>query len=351
MSRKYRYRPLPYDDGRYQPDNGEAFTQWWYFDAEFKSGHRFMIIMQPRMLGNLNDDEAGAVPGISMVVMDPEHHNYHTHEYYPGRFEGDLEHMRGRFGDNLVECEEGRYRLRIHQGGVGAELEYKPLLPPWPPFVGPRGYLAKPLLWPMAPGKFFHYVSFIPRGQVKGRLFLPDGEADVEGVGYHEQGRINTPLAHIFNHWYWIRIFLDDWTFIFPIGSAPGHLHDFGVVALLVYHKDECVTDVFDPTGLFVNHKVLEYQSYEPAGRDDVPRRCLLTARTLGLRLRIEMDLQHVLESFCWQSLVGKTTLQPAWMQHEMDVKVDLRWKGQPIHLEGQGIFESMLIHKGRAGQ
>jgi hypothetical protein len=341
--RETRYKLLPYDSGAYQYDGGDEFTQWWYFDAEFASGHRVMTIMLPRMLGDVDDHENGPVPGITLVVMDPDRNNHHSHQYYQGRFAGDPERMRATFGDNLVQWADGRYRLRVRQGEVGFDLEYKPLLPPWPPLPGRGGFLSRPLIWPFAPGKYFHYASFVPRGRVTGKLFLPDGEVEVTGDGYHEQGRTNAPLASIFSYWYWTRFFIDDWTFIFAAALAPGAIHAGGMRAMLLYHKDECVADLIDGTRLFLNHKVPEYQSYQPAGRDDVPRRCLVNARTRDLRMRVEMDLGHQLEAFCWQPFNGKTVRRPAWLQHVMEVGVDLRWKGRPVRLDGEGVFETML--------
>jgi hypothetical protein len=304
-----------------------------------------MTAFFPRMLGNVDDHAAGPVPGITMVIMEPGYVNHHSHEYYEGRFEGDPGRMRGAFGDNLVEWSwaDGRYRLRVHQGETGYELEYEPLLPPWPPLPGRRGFLAPPLMWHLAPGRYFHYASFVPRGRVTGKLFLTGGEVEVTGTGYHEQGRTTAPLAGIFRYWYWIRLFLDDWTIIFPLTQAPGRLNARGMRALLVYHRDECLADLIDGTRLLLDHRVLEYQPYEPAGRDDVPRRCLFTARKPGLRLRAEMDLKHLLEGFCWQPFTARVDRQPAWMQHVMDVGVDVRWKGRPVRLEGEGIFETML--------
>ena len=206
--------------------------------------------------------------------------------------------------------------------------------------------MAPPFTWAQGLGTYFHYASFVPRGRVTGKLYLPGapgGEVEVSGEGYHEQGRTNAPFAGIFNYWYWTRFFIGDWTFIFPVAQSPARTLHAGMRALLVYHKDECVADLFDLTGLFLHHKVLEDQSYEPAGRDDVPRRCLFTARRPGLRLRVEMNLYHQFEAICWQILADKTIPQPAWLQHVMKVCVDMRWKGKPIHLEGEGIFETML--------
>jgi hypothetical protein len=341
--RETRYKLLPYDSGRYQWDGKGDYFQWWYFDAEFASGHRIMTFMMPRMGQVEGTPEGSLSPGIVLAIMDPEHNNHHSQAYYPGRFEGDPGRMRATFGDNLVEWVDGRYRLQVRQDGLGFDLEYEPLLPPWPPFPGRGGFMASPFTWSQGLGTYFHYASFVPRGRVTGKLLLPDGEVEVAGEGYHEQGRTNALVEGAFDYWYWDRFFLGDWTFIFPVAQSPARTMHATMRALLIYHKGECVADLFDVTGLFLRHKVLEYQSYEPAGRDDVPRRCLFTARQPGLRLRVEMDLHHQFEAICWQSLADTIVRQPAWLQHVMKVGVDLRWKGREVHLEGEGIFETML--------
>jgi hypothetical protein len=94
-------------------------------------------------------------------------------------------------------------------------------------------------------------------------------------------------------------------------------------------------------TGLVLRDKVLERQTYEPAGRHDVPRLYHFDAHLRGLRLSVEMDLYHQLAAFCWKPFAGKAKSTPAWFQHLVDVEVDMRLTGQPIHLEGKGIFEA----------
>lgn len=99
----------------------------------------------------------------------------------------------------------GNYDLSFRQGNLGFELSYQHTLLPWGPFPGRKGYMMKPALWALAPGKYMHYVSFVPRGRVTGRLILPDGEVQVSGKGYHEQGRTDAPIQRAFTYWYWTR--------------------------------------------------------------------------------------------------------------------------------------------------
>ncbi|MFH1150485.1 MAG: hypothetical protein V1748_08425 [Actinomycetota bacterium] len=340
--REGRYKPLPYRSERYQWDGRSEYTQWWFFDGEFESGHRVMTIMMPRVFGAVEDDDNGPVPGITLAVVEPGPVAHRSHAYYPGEFSADESGMRMSFGEDFASFEDGRYRVRVLQGDVGFDLEYRPLLPPWPPFPGRAGFMAKPLLWTLAPGKYFHYASMVPRGAVEGRLFFPGGEVAVSGVGYHEQGRTDARFQGLFSYWYWNRFFLGDWTFIFPVAQAPRRALNATMRALLVYRGDECLADIFDVTGLLLRHRVLEYQKHAPSGRR-LPKRALFEARWRGTDLHVEMELGQEIEAFRFQALGETSALQPVWSQHVMSVAVGGRVAGEPVDLQGEGVFESML--------
>lgn len=337
--RSSRYKLLGRETGWYASD---AALQWWYFDAEFSSGHRMMTVTMPRMVGDVNEDDNGPVPGVTLVIMDPEGRNHHTHAFYPGDFEGGGDRMFARFGGSTIQGDGDRYRVSFRQDGLGFDLGYEPELPPWPPFPGRGGFMMKPLVWAMAPGKYMNYASMVPRGKVTGRLILPDGEVAVAGEGYHEQGRTDAPIQRLFNSWYWTRFFVGEWTFIFPAARAPRRMLNKTMHALLIYRGREPVFDFFDVTGMVLRHEVLERQTSEAGGRSDVPRRAVFSARWPGLRLRVEMDIFHELEAFRFKPFAGSTPEQPAWLQHVMNVAIEMSLDGQRHSMEGQGVFESM---------
>lgn len=251
--------------------------------------------------------------------------------------------MRVEFGENVIELQEGVCRLRFSQGDLGFDLTYAPVLPPWPPFPGRGGYMAKPLVWALAPGRHMHYASMMPRGRVEGSLTLPGGTVDVRGDGYHEQGRTDAPIQRLFTYWYWTRFYLGNWTFIFPVAQSPRRTLNAVMRSLLVYHGNKPVADAFDFSGLLLRHRVLEYQEHPPSGREDIPRRALFTARLPGFRLHAEMDLYHQLEAFRFMPFGVNPPRQPAWLHHVMNVGVEMRAGGRDYTMEGKGVFETML--------
>jgi hypothetical protein len=335
------------DSGRYRPDGSTDFLQWWYFDAEFASGHHMMVTLMPRTLGRIDGDDNGPDPGISLTLTGPDLKNYRSREYYPGKFHGDTERMFARFADNTVEYRDGRFHLSVLQQGIGCDLEYIPRYPPWAPLPGRGGYMARPLVClsqrSLDRNRYFHYASMIPRGRVRGRLTLPGGAIDVEGEGYHEQGRTNSPLHKVFTCWYWTRFFLGDWTFIFPVGESPRATLNAKMRALLVRHREQVVADLFDVTGLVLNHRVKRFVRHPESGREDLPGEAVFSARWPGFRLEAAMALFHQREYFRFSPFTSRAPGAPAWFQHLMRVKVRMRLRGKPIDLEGTGVFETMF--------
>lgn len=344
--RSTRYKVLPYEAACYHEDSSPHFLQWWYFDAEFENGYYLMASMCPRAFGIVDKDGNKPDPTVTITITDPELRNLHSRQYYPGEFSGDPDRMRVAIGQNRMECRDGRYQLLLNQDGLGCELEYIPQLPPWVPTPGRGGYMPRPLVWlsqmRWAKGIYFHYSSLIPKAKVKGKLILPDQEIEVKGVGYHEQGRTNAPLQNVFTYWCWIRFYSGDWTFIFPLGESPRRTLNAKMRALLVYYRNEPVADIFDPTGLFLNHRVRRYELHPASGRE-IPVEFTFRARWPGLKLKIDMELSHERECWPFQPFDNPPPLQPVWLQHFMRYKVEMRWKGRPIVLEGQGLFENML--------
>ncbi len=345
--RSTRYKQLPYESAGYRGDGSPDYLQWWYFDAEFESGHRFMTIMLPRVFGRIDEDGNGPVPGVTLALTDPDLKNYNSRRYYPGEFSGHPQRMEARFAQNSIECRDGRYHLSIEQDGLGCELTYIPRLPPWPPLPGRGGFMSPALVglsqMTLSSGKYFHYASMIPRGRVEGRLILPGGEVKVEGEGYHEQGRANSPLQKVFTYWYWTRFFIGEWTFVMPVAESPRRSLNAKMRALLVYHEGEPVADIFDLTGLLLNHRIKKTRRHPASGRD-VPVEALFSARRPGFRLKAEMELYHERECFLFEPFGDPSPpLVPVWFQHLMRVKVEMRLKGKPIRLEGEGVFETMF--------
>ena len=347
LLRKYS-APLPYSVGKHSYDGSADYLQWWYFDAELECGHHVMMIMMPNAFGEIDDEKNGPDPGITFMIQKPDGSIINSRHFYPTTFSSDPKEMKVYFdGENSIVCENGKYRVLVNQGGIGCDLTFDPIFRPWPPFPGKDGNMFKPLLaaarreWKS--DMFLNYASMIPKAHVTGKLFLsPDEEVVVKGQGYHEQGRLNSPFQKVFTYWYWTRFYLGDWTFVFPVAQAPKHAMNAVMRAVLVYHKDELVADMFDVTGVFLKHKVSSYQK-DPEVGHKLPISTTFSARLPGFVMDVEMTLDQQIERFLFAPFQGSVGKTPGWYQHMMDVKANIRWKGKDYNLEGRGVFETML--------
>lgn len=346
LRRVDRRGSVDYQDARFQSDGTDDYLQWWYFDGDFRSGHRLMVIFLPRNFGRVHGRGNAAEPTVTMTITDPTGRNLQSQRFHLDDFDADPSRMHVRFGGSSIEYGQGQYRMVIDQDGLGCDLVYRPTVSPWAPLPGGDGYMAKALLRAAQRGgssnDFFHYASMMPRAAIEGRLCLDGQSIEVEGNGYHEQGRTNVGLPTVFESWYWTRFFVDDWTFIFVTSRAPRHALNAKMRALLVCRGGEVLYDIFDISGLSLGHRVHQTQTHAPSGRE-LPLKATCWGRRPGFRLTMDMHLEQERTSFCYDYLRQTTPLQPAWMQHFMHVDVKLTHDGRDYAFCGEGVFESML--------
>lgn len=122
-------------------------------------------------------------------------------------------------------------------------------------------------------------------------------------------------------------------------------MRSFGanIRCLLVYKGDELITDICDLSGIILRHKVLSYQSY-PSLESMIPSKTLFSAHTPSLDLKIRMDLQAEIEFFRYKPFRSlRYSSQPAWLQHFMQVDVEMTYKNTRHRLSGKGIFETFI--------
>lgn len=341
-----RWGAVPPEPCRDLDDGSRGFTQWWYFDAEFEDGHRLMAILQPRMFARVEGEGNAPEPGITLALTDPTLENHRRRGFFPGALSHDPAAGVVRFGSNRLETKGGEYRLALQLDDVGCDVRWVPDLAPWAPLAGLRGRMASPLLWlgqlRWAWGDRFEYASMVPRGRVEGTLRLGGREVQVRGAGYHERGVSNVAFSRLFAYWYWARLYIGEWTFVFPVAQTPSRSLRTTMRAMLVARGREVVCDLFDVSGLLLDHRVRRSERHAASGRD-VPREITYTARLPGFKLDLDLELFHERESFLFSPFAGPTAATPAWLQHLAHAKVDLRWRGERIRLEGEAVFETML--------
>jgi len=209
----------PEEDGdHYLPERD--FFEWWYFDAAFTNGYTLVAILHSSLY-NVADHK----PTVDLRVYTPDGRRWSG----IGRFEREaLAGSRERCDLHIADChacgDGSHYWLRLRQGEIEAELEFRGRVPGWKPGTG---YLFRD----EASGRFFRWVVPLPRAQVTGWLRVGKEKLTVTGQGYHDHNWGNVYLPTAFSRWTWGRVLAGDWTLIFGDvvgqGAAPVHVTPF----------------------------------------------------------------------------------------------------------------------------
>ncbi len=202
--------PAVWEDGQ-RIDTGPGAFEWWYFDAHLDDGSTAVIVfmtkpllarngpLAPAVIINITrpDDEPGAGEKLSAFLHHP-----------PAAFSAAQDRCDVRIGENWVQGDLHRYEFHAAGDGLGADLVFTGIVPPWRPGAG-KNYYDEELT------RYFGWLPAIPHGSVEGTLVY-DGEThQVTGVGYHDHNWGNVGLNDVMDHWTWGRAHVGDFTVIF----------------------------------------------------------------------------------------------------------------------------------------
>lgn len=209
----------PEEDGdHYLPESD--FFEWWYFDAAFTNGYTLVAVLHSSLYNAVDHK-----PTVDLRVYAPDGRRW----LGIGRFGREAMTSSGERCDvRIADChargDGPYYELRLHQGEVEAELEFRGSVPGWKPG---SGYLFRD----QASERFFRWAVPLPRAKVTGRLRVGEETLDVVGQGYHDHNWGSVYLPAAFSRWTWGRVLAGDWTLIFGDvvgrGTSPLHVTPF----------------------------------------------------------------------------------------------------------------------------
>jgi predicted secreted hydrolase len=273
---------LAEDGDHYSPERD--FFEWWYFDAAFENGYRLVAILHSSLYNAVDHkptiDLRVTPPGMSSQVAIGR---YSRAEYQAAADHCDVQ---------IASCRAyldgpGRYRLRLEQGPISADLVFDALAPGWKPGTG---YLFAD----RASGHYFKWVVPLPVAQVSGVMKVNGKSFEARGAGYHDHNWGNFVLADAFSHWYWGRFMAYDgeqaWGVVFGDvtgrGDEPVHVKPF----LLTGEGN-----------MFDENPNLTIQTHD-LKRDPVtgvtyPNRLVLSAQAPGYRANLALQAGEVMEA------------------------------------------------------
>ncbi len=341
----------PYTDGAYCP---EANLQWWYFDGQLTNGCRLLTFFLPRFDGIIDGRDRNTVL-VNIVLRKPDGETIRERRFFPS---SEMIASQDSFDTVLgKDCflrhekgttDKGRYHLRAQAGRLRYDLEIIPELPPWSPAgrSGRSPHLFMRILrkkW--FTSDYFHYVPFVPRGRLKGKITVDGNSHDIEGTAYHEQGRLNFSLSQFLPAWYWLHIENAPWTILsgttaFPAGfPAPkdGTLGGIGYVQ----KGDQCLLAAFDITGLIVRWPRIKKRDLQAENEMTVAWEAEARLRRPGLKVKLELISKDVLELIPFDYQV-KTPVKSFWGQTVADIAVEIKQGPKLIKFETEGLLETM---------
>jgi len=209
----------PEEDGDHYCSERDFF-EWWYFDAALANGYTLVAILHSSLYNAVDHK-----PTVDLRVYAPDGRRW----LGIGRFEREaMTSSRERCDVCIADChacgDGSRYELRLRQGEIEAELEFRGSVPGWKPGTG---YLFRD----QASGRFFRWIVPLPRAEVTGWLRVGEETLTVTGEGYHDHNWGNVILADAFSRWTWGRVFAGDYTLIYgdvvSASAEPEHVTPF----------------------------------------------------------------------------------------------------------------------------
>ena len=197
-----------WEESRRVPEGTPGANEVWYFDANFEDGSKVIVAFRPidihaAMTGGQSESKDG--PNTNVMITPPDGRELGDFHFNK---EGSTATRGGcdlRYGNDYAKGDFKSYDVYYEpNNGVGAKLHYDALVEPFRQGTGIVGFGEN--------DEVFHTDLSVPKNRVTGQIFY-DGEwHDVTGVGYHDHQWMNTNPMAIYHHWFWGRMYTDEFT-------------------------------------------------------------------------------------------------------------------------------------------
>ncbi len=196
----------PKDNAAHPSSEKHAFEHW-YFDAHLDDGRIVVAMVQTRELVHRR-------PGVEIHIYSPDgQRREEIRQYRDSDLTVSEERCDVRVAHNtarLVGEDEGKpiYRVAVSEGGLGFDLTFTALIPPWMPGRGRTSYNDR---------EFFAWVVGAPRASVAGTVTVDGVTTEVTGRGYHDHNWGVGDMKRVIDKWYWGRLYTDDFSLVYAM--------------------------------------------------------------------------------------------------------------------------------------
>lgn len=316
-------------------DLSRGTFEWWYFDAHFEDGSTAVIVFATRPI---LERKGPLKPNLSLTITDPQGvRRAHSQIFAPQEFEASREYPQVSIASNRMRGDLHRYEVRVELGDLAADLTFEGLVPPWRPGAG-KVYF----------GDLDHYFAWlpsIPYGKVSGHLYYAGQVHPVQGHGYHDHNWGNISLNEVWDHWYWGRAHLGEYTLIFVEQVAtPAYGRAKLPVFMLAKGNEILIGDGFPLR--------LEKSQFVPhADGRQYPLKVDFHWEKDGQSVHLALRQPKIIDTFsllqflpAWQRRVLRLFTNPYYFRFQADLHLSLQLAQVQDELHGQALYELMLL-------
>ena len=194
-----------WEDGlRTSGDRGSY--EWWYFDAEYNNGCRFVVIFYTKDRFDVKG------PGKPTATLDVTLPNGQTicrtiTEENKNIIDASRERCDVKIGDSFIKYQDGNYYIHFEDTLVQYDCVMKSTLPMYRPKTGYTFFGENENL-------YFGWLVPQPSAEASGQVKVNGLSMKLEGNGYHDHNWGNVQMDRIINHWYWCRAKIGPYTIV-----------------------------------------------------------------------------------------------------------------------------------------
>jgi hypothetical protein len=323
----------PEEDGVH-PINDKNYVEHWYFDARLDNGY---LVVGFLWASEMMTHE----PAMELHIYKPSGEKLEVTKSYP---KSDLRVSEEKcdvwLGENYayaVYPEDGGlpvYHLFLSEGELEANLRFHSEIPGWKPGGGKTEY---------GDEGFFAWVVAVPRARVEGTIRVGEETIQAKGIGYHDHNWETADLKKVITHWYWGRIYADDFTLLYAYVKTNRRFGEVASKPLMLAYKDRIVYS----TGEMVLHDG-EWTFNETANRD-YPRFLEIEVQD---RLLLRLDVKDVIDAHDFLEdmnpvlkwIVNTFIGHPGWFRFRSDFTLKAEVDGAQYERRGQTLHEMVAL-------
>ncbi|MDD5171336.1 MAG: lipocalin-like domain-containing protein, partial [Syntrophales bacterium] len=234
------FGPKDIDDALHE-GNGVIY-EWWYLDAAFDNGYSVSMswqISDPTFVANRPD----AARLVQFSVYDPSGKKTSVDATFdPKDVTASKTMCDVTMGSNHLKGNIKHYDVEFTNKDMGCKLAFDSAAEG---FRGPPDGIT---YFTKQPARWIGWTIAQPRSIVTGTLTLNGKEMPVKGIGYHDHNWGNIALSEMYNYWYWGRIFLPNYSFIYSVGEMTDALGKKPSSVILSWKGDKLVDVTVDIT-------------------------------------------------------------------------------------------------------